>query len=116
MAATVKEIETRLLRNNGGVYRFEADVYFGGGEWILLTAWLGLHFLQTNQRSKAEKMLAWIENQADGNLYLPEQVNGAVLHPGEYQPWVNKWGPVANPLLWSHAMYLLLYSKLQENN
>ncbi len=23
-------------------------------------------------------------------------------------PWVERWGPVATPLLWSHAMYLIM--------
>jgi hypothetical protein len=22
-------------------------------------------------------------------------------------PWLERWGPVATPLLWSHAMYLI---------
>ncbi len=114
MVATVKEIESKLLRKDGGVYRFQADVYFGGGEWILLTAWLGYHFAETGQKEKAAKLLGWIEAQADSDLNLPEQVSGSVLFPDHYQPWVNKWGPIANPLLWSHAMYLILYTRLQE--
>jgi hypothetical protein len=24
------------------------------------------------------------------------------------ESWVNRWGPVATPLLWSHAMYLIM--------
>ncbi len=116
MAATVNEIQEKLLHKNGGVYRYQKDVYYGGGEWILLTAWLGWHWAETGQKDKAGELLAWIEAQADEKLYLPEQVNKAVLFPDQYQPWLKKWGPVASPLLWSHAMYIILYQKLQEKN
>lgn len=114
MQATLKEIEDHLLRKDGGVYRYLGDVYYGGGEWILLSAWLGWTFIQTGQKEKAEKLLHWIEAQADRNLYLPEQVSEHTLFPNHRQPWLEKWGPVANPLLWSHAMYLILYKNLQE--
>jgi hypothetical protein len=23
------------------------------------------------------------------------------------EPWVRRWGPVATPLLWSHAMFVI---------
>ena len=27
-----------------------------------------------------------------------------------YAPWFDRWGPVATPLFWSHAMYLIMES------
>lgn len=36
--ATVKQIEEQLLY--GGVKRYKKDIYYGGGEWIILTCWL----------------------------------------------------------------------------
>jgi len=114
MQATVDEIEAKLCRPNGGVYRYKADVYYGGGEWILLTAWYGLHSLRMGQKEKAAAMLNWIENQADSLGNLPEQTSNALLAPSHYQTWLNKWGPIASPLLWSHAMYLILFKELQE--
>jgi hypothetical protein len=24
------------------------------------------------------------------------------------EPWIERWGPSAKPLLWSHAMYLIM--------
>ncbi len=116
LVATFKGIEEKLARHEGGVYRYLGDVYYGGGEWILLTAWLGLHYMDSGQKEKAVAMLNWIEAQADEALNLPEQVNNNVLFPDQFQPWIKKWGPVAKPLLWSHAMYIILYKKLQENN
>jgi hypothetical protein len=29
------------------------------------------------------------------------------------EPWQRKWGPVATPLLWSHAMYLVLVDAIE---
>jgi hypothetical protein len=31
-----------------------------------------------------------------------------------YAPWLKRWGPIANPLLWSHAEYLILCKHMQE--
>jgi GH15 family glucan-1,4-alpha-glucosidase len=114
MTATTKEIMEKLYRPEGGVYRYRADVYYGGGEWILLTAWLAIHNLRLGKRDLAILMMTWIEDQADARGYLPEQVNDHVLAPAQFEPWLQKWGPVAKPLLWSHAMYLILYQSLKE--
>ena len=40
MQATVARIEADLHRQGGGVYRYAWDSYYGGGEWLLLAAWL----------------------------------------------------------------------------
>ncbi len=40
---------------------------------------------------------------------LPEQVP-PLLHPDHYDRWTEKWHAPAQPLLWSHAMYLTLRS------
>lgn len=114
MAATVEEIEATLHRPGGGVYRFINDVYFGGGEWLLLAAWLGIHYLLLGKREKAVQLMEWMECQADSDGNLPEQVCEHMLNPAHYDGWVKKWGPIASPLLWSHAMYLILATDLQE--
>jgi GH15 family glucan-1,4-alpha-glucosidase len=43
MRATVACIETNLRHKGGGVHRYVADTYYGGGEWVLLTAWKAHH-------------------------------------------------------------------------
>ena len=35
---------------------------------------------------------------------------GEQLRPPLYGTWVARWGPPASPLLWSHAMYLILHA------
>ena len=110
---TMDAVEKELHRPDGGVYRYKEDVYYGGGEWILLTAWLGWYYAKNNEPQRAQRLLDWIEACADAEGNLPEQVNDHLLAPNEYQPWVKRWGPVATPLLWSHAMYLILSEELK---
>jgi GH15 family glucan-1,4-alpha-glucosidase len=110
MTATVAEIERTLL--NGGLRRYPTDTYYGGGEWILLTAWLGWYAREAGggalRRSGVEQILAWIEAHAGPDGSLPEQVPEHLNDPAHYQPWLAKWGPIATPLLWSHAKYMIL--------
>lgn len=112
VTATIQAIEEDLHLPDGGVYRYKEDVYYGGGEWILLAAWLGLYYAKTGEKAKAQSLLTWIEGSADSKGNLTEQVSTHLLAPEHYDTWLKKWGPVANPLLWSHAMYLLLVKEL----
>jgi len=116
LARTVALIERDLRAEGGGVHRFAGDEYYGGGEWILLTAWLGWYYAAIGQRERAAELQAWIEAQADARGNLAEQVPQHLIHPQTYQPWVGRRGPIAQPLLWSHAMYLLLCHTLEESS
>jgi GH15 family glucan-1,4-alpha-glucosidase len=108
MRATVDRIEIELHRPRGGVYRYRADTYYGGGEWLLLAAWLGWNYAEAGQGDRARVLLQWVEDQADARGDLPEQVSAHLLAPGYYDEWEARWGTVARPLLWSHAMYVVL--------
>jgi GH15 family glucan-1,4-alpha-glucosidase len=108
MDTTIRRIEADLQRG-GGLHRYGADSYYGGGEWILLTAWLGWHAARRGERDKAERALRWIEAQADPLGQLPEQVPLSLNDPSRYAPWRDRWGDIARPLLWSHAKYLILH-------
>jgi GH15 family glucan-1,4-alpha-glucosidase len=110
MRATVGALSGDLAHL--GVHRHGADDYFGGGEWILLAAALGSHLMAVGDVAGARAQLTWVIRQADEDGYLPEQVSQHLLHPESYRLWVDRWGPVARPLLWSHAMYLNLYGEL----
>lgn len=101
---TVWKIEEDLL--GGGLRRYVSDTYYGGGEWILLTAWLAWYYNLIGNDNKAEKLIEWIEEQSmDGEL--PEQVPGRDIDKNALLHWQEEWGPSASPLLWSHAMYLI---------
>lgn len=110
---TLAKIERDLHRPGGGVYRYADDVYYGGGEWILLTAWLAWVYAELDRLDEARTLLSWVEAQAAPDGALPEQVPEHRLHPDEYRPWVERWGPIACPLLWSHAMDLILKTRLE---
>jgi hypothetical protein len=43
---------------------------------------------------------------------MPEQVDGCLFAPDARLEWLDRWGPVATPLLWSHAMFLTLALEL----
>jgi GH15 family glucan-1,4-alpha-glucosidase len=109
--ATVAEIERRLVVDRG-VHRHADDVYYGGGLWLLLAGFLGLHYAAVGRRDEAEGQLEWIEAQATPEGELPEQVATDLLHPQERQRWVDELGPPPCPLLWSHAMYVTLADEL----
>jgi GH15 family glucan-1,4-alpha-glucosidase len=105
----VEWVEGSLVSPGGGVWRNLDDEYYGGGEWLLLTAMLGLA-----QPDRTEECLRWIEARARPNGDLPEQVQEHLQRPDRYEPWVERWGEPPSPLLWSHAMYLRLHHALRD--
>lgn len=111
---TVREIEKKLL-HEGGVHRYPEDTYYGGGEWLLLSSWLGWHYTSIGKKDEAKKLLQWVEKQADDNGLLTEQVLHHVNDQAYIDKWLDLWGQVAKPLLWSHAMYLILLKELENN-
>lgn len=114
-AATLARIEAELVGVGGGVHRYAADTFYGGGQWILLTAALGRVYVRRGgpgDRERAVACLRWIEAQARPLGWLPEQVATHALHPERIEEWQAAWGESACPLLWSHATYLALLSEL----
>ncbi len=107
MRATVREIEERLVEK-GGVKRYPEDTYFGGGQWLLLSCWLGWHLARSGRVDRARELASWVEARADAHGHLAEQDLSATNDPSYIERWVRRSGEVAKPLLWSHAMYLVL--------
>lgn len=113
LVATLRRIEARLRGACGGLRRYPDDSYYGGGEWVLLTAWLGWHQAESGAAAAARPALRWVEAQADPQSgELPEQLGGEERDPRGYADWLARWGPPARPLLWSHAMHLILADAL----
>jgi len=112
-AATLAAVE-RDLAVEGGVHRFRADVFYGGGQWPLLAAFLGLARAEAGDTEGAREQLEWIMSTASADGALPEQVDRHLLAPEERQGWIDRWGPVASPLLWSSAMFLRLDAELAD--
>jgi GH15 family glucan-1,4-alpha-glucosidase len=95
MRATVAAIERALVLPDGGVLRYEGDVYAGGNPWILTTLWLGLWYRRVGDEAGYRRCLDYaVARQSETGL-LPEQVT----RDGE-PAWVL-------PLTWSHAMLVL---------
>jgi isomaltose glucohydrolase len=107
---TLAEVEARLMAPN--VHRHPDDVYYGGGAWPLLSALWGMARLEGRDVAHARRALDWIVATARPGGDLPEQVPEPLLHPESQAVWQAERGPVATPLLWSHAMYLTLSLRL----
>lgn len=113
MRRSVDQIVGSLTGPSGGIRRYVGDSYYGGGEWILLTAHLGWYWVEAGELERARNALQWVERAADPDGYLAEQVLDGVQFPGRIMEWTSRWGAVANPLLWSHAAYLILRHSLR---
>lgn len=110
MQRTVQSIERELLTGHG-VHRYADDTYYGGGQWLLLSSWLGWYYVRTGRSEQARQIADWIVSKRKP-AGLPEQVQEHLLSPHAYTAWVERAGEPAVPLLWSHAMYLVLASEL----
>lgn len=109
--ATVASVDAQL-NVGGGVHRYLADTFFGGGQWPLLSCFLGLTFAASGDRDRALEQLRWAAGTSTPEGWMPEQVADHLLDPSTRQEWIDRWGPVSSPLLWSHGMYLRLASEL----
>jgi GH15 family glucan-1,4-alpha-glucosidase len=110
MQTTLLAVEKELKHK--GIQRYAADTYYGGGEWLLLTAWYGWMKGELGDAAEARRCLDWIISKADGLGRLPEQVPDSLRNPAAYEDWTGRLGKPALPLLWSHAMLLVLINKL----
>jgi len=108
--ATLTALDRQLVVG-GGMHRFLADTYYGGGQWPLLSCFLGLAWSAAGDPERALELLRWsADTSAEGSI--PEQVDRHLLNAGSMQMWVDRWGASADPLLWSSAMYLRLAVEL----
>jgi GH15 family glucan-1,4-alpha-glucosidase len=111
--ATVRRIEAQLYTKGVGIHRYVGDSYYGGGAWPLLLAWLGWYCAERGDIERAKTILHEIDLQATGNGDLPEQIAAPTLREmSHYDFWVKTRGEIATPLLWSHAMYLILVENI----
>ena len=62
-------------------------------------------------QQKIQSCQSWIESRAGNDSYLLEQVPEDLNVPSYYSTWVERWGEIASPRLWSHAKYIILCSK-----
>ncbi|MCD1572932.1 glycoside hydrolase family 15 protein [Agromyces mediolanus] len=113
-AATIERLEQELTVGDG-VHRYLDDTFYGGGQWPLLSCFLGIAHARAGDAGRARELLAWAASTADADGAMPEQVGQHLLAPERVDEWVERWGPVAQPLLWSHAMLLRLAVELGDD-
>jgi isomaltose glucohydrolase len=106
METTVAAVERRLTSGpDSGVHRYPSDTFFGGGQWPVLACLLAWHHAVVGHSDRAGQLLDWVVGAADDRGDLPEQVP-PLLAPDRLQEWLDRWGPSARPLVWSHGMLL----------
>lgn len=119
MLKTIGYIESTIMHENG-LHRYAEDSYYGGGAWVLLTAWLGWYYIELAKKrpdlndelqQKIKACKTWIEARSQDGFALPEQIAENLNVPSYYSTWVERWGNIASPLLWSHAKYIILCLK-----
>lgn len=110
-SATIAAIEDQLTFDRG-VHRYRADTFFGGGQWPLLSCMLGLAHAKAGDRVRAFELLRWAADTFTIDGHMPEQVPLHLLDSSMTQEWIDRWGTVATPLLWSHAMFARLAVEL----
>ncbi len=108
---TVTAIENELTVG-GGAHRYLRDTFYGGGQWPILACFLGLAEAAAGSRELAMERLHWAASTANAAGEIPEQVGEHLLNASRVDEWVDRWGPIAQPLLWSHAMYVRLAVEL----
>lgn len=113
MQATIERIRTDLTSPTGGIRRYRGDTYFGGNPWLLLTAWLGWHDRLTGNEHGHASARNWVLDNASTGGALAEQTLHEPQDAAFVGPWLERWGPVADPLLWSHAKFLLMESEAE---
>lgn len=109
--STIAAVDEQL-NADGGVHRYLEDTFYGGGQWPLLSCMLGLAFSASGQSEQAARQLRWAAATAGETGAMPEQVGLHLLDHAMTAEWVERWGPIANPLLWTHAMYVRLAVEL----
>ena len=109
--ATIRAVEA-TLNVDGGVHRYRADTFYGGGQWPLLSCMLGLAYTGVGDRPAALRQLGWAASTVGADGSMPEQVADHLLDPSTRDQWIKRWGTAAQPLLWSHAMYIRLAVEL----
>jgi GH15 family glucan-1,4-alpha-glucosidase len=95
------------------VRRYLGDSYYGGNPWLMLTAWLGWHDRRSGNRPGFLAARHWVEQRASPHGLLAEQSLDEPQAPESVDFWTAKWGPVADPLLWSHAKYILMTTETE---
>jgi len=109
MVNTVNAMENKIVEN-GGVHRYEKDVYDGwtqdgelrrkgAGAWPLLNFWMAIYYEMRGEKEKARGYHEWVLNRLD-RPYIPEQV------------FDNELQKSVCPLVWAHAMFVITQTVL----
>lgn len=94
---TKNEKDTTFLGNDRGK---TVDRHQGAGTWPLLSLWMGLYYIEKGNTYKARTYIKRVACDAQSDGSIPEQV------------FFNSIQKSVSPLIWAHALFIILYVKL----
>ena len=101
---TIERINMTLRTYTGGYIRYEGDTYNGGyNPWVIANLWMANYYIEAGEKKKAKECFEFVVKSASPYGLLGEQVNNETMQPS----WIIG-------LVWSHAMYINVVSKLDK--
>ena len=98
---TVEKMNMTIRTYTGGYLRFELDHYMTGKHpWPIATMWMAMYYQKAGNKKAAEECIKFVVDSASDLGFIAEQVDNKT-----------KQGTWMNGLGWSHAMFVLLFSK-----
>jgi GH15 family glucan-1,4-alpha-glucosidase len=109
---TVRCVRDELYVPGGGVRRYQGDTFYGGSQWLLLAASLGWAGIAMGETDLAADFLRGSRAPRTRRATCPHRSPRGVqsLHMLAY--WRERGGWTATPLLWSHAVHVILRDEL----
>lgn len=99
---TVERMNMTLRTYTGGYIRYEGDTYNGGyNPWVIANLWMANYYIEAGNRNKARECFEFVVKSASQHGFLGEQVCNESMQPS----WIVG-------LMWSHAMFVIVLSKL----
>lgn len=86
-----------------GVGSCDADTFFRGRRWPLLSCFFGLAYAAAGQHDEVLRLLNWAASTPTDTGMLLEQVDGHLVALGHREEWLEQRGLVETPPLWSHT-------------
>jgi GH15 family glucan-1,4-alpha-glucosidase len=102
---TIERINLTLRTYTGGYQRFGDDHYMNGNPWVIATLWMVLYYIEVKDIKKAKECFDFVVKTSNKHGFLAEQIDNEKMQPA----WVIG-------LAWSHALFIVVLSKLYGQN
>lgn len=113
---TIKKMEKSLLGNNVLPIRFNGDIYFTGGRWLLLGLEFANYYAKHGNIGRARLIVDYIESKYRGDYPEQEIIDPASpgIDQGNYYA-LNRYMPIQK-LAWSYAGMIIASTALADSS